>query len=184
MRWQQIARLSIAAFVVVFATIVVLALRGSRTPDAPMTSPRTDEKAVAQTSGGLNYKRTEDGKLAFAVSGGAQVTYQDGRTRITGNPTLTVPDRGGRTVKISGDEMQIESPPEKLAELKSAIIRRHVRLEASDGLTVTAAPSSEATYNEQDGILKVPGEVHFARGRMKGSGQEGSLGCIGLMSWK
>jgi lipopolysaccharide export system protein LptA len=171
MKWQQTARFAIAAFVVVFALIVVLALRRNRTPEAPTTSPRTDEKAIAQTSGGLDFKRhTDDGKLAFALSGGAQVTYEDGRTRITGNPALTVPDRGGRTVKISGDQMDIETPPDKLAELKTAVIRRNVRLEASDGLIVTASPASEATYNEQDGILKVPGAVQFARGRMKGSG--------------
>jgi lipopolysaccharide export system protein LptA len=171
MRWQRIARLAIAVFVLVFALVVVLALRGGRTPDAPATSPRTDEQAIAQTSGGLDYRRhTDDGKLAFALSGNAQVTYQDGRTRITGDPTLTVPDRGGRTVKISGEEMHIETPPDKLAELKHAVIRRNVRLEASDGLVVTADPRSDATYSEQEGLLKVPGHVQFARGRMKGSG--------------
>lgn len=167
MSWQRTARLGIAAFVVVFAVIVFLALRRSRPPVEATTSPRTDTEAVVQTRRGLDYRRTRDGKVLFTVSADEQLTYADGRTKLGGHPAITLPDRNGRTVKISGDELELEAPPDKTAELRKAIFRRNVRIEASDGLVVTA---NEATYDEGERMLRAPGEVQFTRGRMTGRG--------------
>src|SRR5262249_1291703 len=110
MRWQRTARLAIAAFVIVFAGIVFVAMR--RTPPvkvAPVTG-KVDGKAVFQTSGRSDTKRVDKtGKLLFAVTSMGQRLYPDGRSVLV-QVTLTLPDRDGRTITIVSDEAETLAP--------------------------------------------------------------------------
>ena len=167
MRWQKAARLAIAAGVVVFTLIVIIALRTRRPPAAPTTTPRTDTQAVIESPGRIKAGRsTPDGKLVFSLTAERPRTYEDGRTKVE-NAVLTLPDRGGRTLHIASDQMEITAPPERPGELGSATMTSNVRLTTDDGLVVT---TGEASYDESSGILRVPGPVQFERGRLKGSG--------------
>jgi len=166
MRWQRIARLAIAVFVVVFAGIVFLAMRQrAGVSKRPEHVRSTDPKALAETEKGVlnNYK---DGKLIFSLEFEHQLSYAEGRTTLAG-VTLTLPDRDGRTITVTADEAEAVAPPDKPHELSVAKLTKNVRLTTDNGIVVTAA---EATYDGAEGMLRVPGPVEFTRGRMKGTG--------------
>ena len=167
MRWQQIARLAIAAFVIVFAAIVVAALRRPGPAAAPVDTPRTDPGTIAEV-GRLTHRRTDDrtGKVQLDVNAEGSLVYPDGR-RVYKNAEITLPDRGGRTLKIRGAETELLTPEEGAGEVSEIRMRGGVRLETDDGLVVT---SGEATFDEKNGMLTIPGEVQFTRGRLRGSG--------------
>src|SRR5262249_28157170 len=131
MRWQRTARLAIAAFVIVFAGIVFVAMR--RTPpvkSAPVKTP-VDEKAVVQTSGRADTRRVDKtGKLLFALTSMGQRLYPDGRS-VLEHVSLTLPDRNGRTITIVSDEAETIAPTDGTSELAKANLKGNVRLTTS-----------------------------------------------------
>jgi lipopolysaccharide export system protein LptA len=166
MRWQKIARLAIAVFIVAFASFVFLALRKTGTPSVRPEKLKIDDKAVVQTLGGADWKRVVNGKVQFAIKSQDQKIYEDGRN-VFAYATLSLPDRDGRTITITSDEAEATKPPDGTNDFSTAIVRRNVKLRTSDDLIVTC---DEATYNDKDGLLQVPGPVTFTRGRMTGKG--------------
>ena len=84
-----------------------------------------------------------------------------------GGVTLTLPDRNGRTLVVTGDEGEFVAPGDKPAESADGKLTGHVKLTTDNGFEVLA---SEATYDGKTGILTIPGPVTFTKGRMKGSG--------------
>lgn len=165
MRWQTIARLAIAAFVIVFTVIVALALRQRKQPVSNEQVPaRKDSKSTTESGPGVNERTNKEGKVVYTLRFESSVTYLDGRTKLL-RITLTLPDRNNRTVVVTADEGELVT---KAGEaVGTSHLAGHVRLKTSDGFEVTAG---EATYDETAGMLNVPGQVGFARGRMKGSG--------------
>ena len=149
MRWQKIARLIIAMFVIVFTGFVIAALRRPSAAPGPEAAPRTTPDAIAETHGGT-HRVTDDatGKIRHQVDFESQVTYADGRS-VLKNAVVTLPDRGGRTVVIRTGEMEAIGPADEGAVtlIKAA---GGVKLQASDGLEVTAG---EATYDDRNGFL-------------------------------
>ena len=167
MTWQKKARLGIAVFVMIFVAFVVVALRHRRPPSAPATSPRTDDKAISQTVGrGVYENKNKEGKLVFSLAFEGQSVYENGRT-VLGNVKLTLPDKGGRAIEVTSKRAEVLAPPGSGQRVGTAKLTGDVRMKTSDGITVEAA---EATYNETDATLTIPGRVTFARARMKGSG--------------
>lgn len=167
MRWQQAARLAIAGVVIVFTAVVFVALRRPPPTRVPVTTPRTDPGASAEVTGKLTHTRTDSqGKVAFTVDADGQLVYPDGRN-VLKNAVLTLPDRNGRTITVSGVEMELSAAKAGPGEIESARMSKGVTLRASDGLEVKA---EEATFEEKTGVLTVPGPVQFVRGRMTGSG--------------
>jgi LPS export ABC transporter protein LptC len=166
MRWQKIARLAIAVFVVVFAAIVFYAMRQRST--VPVRSGRVPprEAGAVSTSGPGVFESREKGKLNYAIQFKSQSSYKDGRTKIHG-VTLTLPDRNGRTFTVTSDEAEVVAPPEKPQDLNTAKLTGNVRLTTDNGVVVTAG---DASYDNSTGVLTVPGPVEFTRGRMKGTG--------------
>lgn len=167
MRWQKAARLAIAAFVIVFAAVVFVALQRPAAPVARATTPRTDPNTIAETLGKSTLRTTgTDGKVAYTLDFEGQLTYPDGRN-VFKNATLTLPDRDGRTLTVTGAAMEVNVPQQGPGRLTSATMSGGTRLTTTDGLDVT---SDRATFDEASGILSVPGEVQFTRGRLTGSG--------------
>jgi lipopolysaccharide export system protein LptA len=166
-RWQKIARLVIAVFVIAFAAVVFYSMR-QRTLVAKPSSEDvalTDEKARAETGRGsrLTFK---DNKTVSSVQFEKQLTYDNGKAKAIG-VTLILNDRDGKPVNVRADEAEIESPPGQAQEVTVGRMVGNVRLSTEGGLVVT---SSEATYNKAEGLLQMPKLVEFSRGRMKGSG--------------
>lgn len=166
MSWQKVARLLIAAFVVVFAAAVFLALRRGKQaePAAPPDIKRIDEKAVVQTTGPGHYAHTKEGKVSWSIRwGGGQATYAEGRSRLFGGVRVEI-ERGGRRYVITSNEAEVS---QKDQVLQHGRFLGDVTLTTDDGLETK---TGEATYDDADGIIKVPGAVEFTRKRMKGRG--------------
>ena len=167
MRWQKAARLSIAVFIVVFAGIVFLALRKSGSVQPKAETLKIDDKPIAQTLGGADWKRVDKaGKVLFSIKSQNQKIYEDGRN-VFAQATLTMPDRDGRTITITSDEAESTKPPEGTSDFATANVRGNVKLRTSDDLVLTC---DEGSYNAKDGMMQVPGPVTFTRGRMTGTG--------------
>jgi lipopolysaccharide transport protein LptA len=163
MTWQKKARFVIAAFVVVFVVIVVVALRTRKTvPQTGAAPVRKDAKALVENTAGGRAEFFKEGRIVFAVKFGSQFIYPDGRSRF-GSGVEVTSDRNGRTFKVTSREAVIVQNGN---DLKTAHFTGKVKL-TSEGLEVT---SDEATYDEAEGIVKVPDAVAFQRGRMKGTG--------------
>src|SRR5688500_11745090 len=113
MRWQKIARLAIASFVIVFAGVVFFIMR-QRTAipaDAPEeASPFEEAKIVNQ--GPLQFELTQNGRLRYRIVGKQHKVYADHRNTIE-HVVLTLPDRKGKTIVIKADEAEVTRPPGK-----------------------------------------------------------------------
>jgi LPS export ABC transporter protein LptC len=165
MRWQKTARLAIATFVIVFAGVVFFTMRQrAATPaDMPVDTPNLPNVKVINR-GSLEYELTENGKLKFRIVGTQHRVYADDRNTAE-KVELTLPDREGKTIVIKADEAEFTRPAGR--ELGIAFFRRNVRLSSNDGLDVR---TDNAAYNDANGVVTVPGQVEFTRGRLTGRG--------------
>ncbi len=164
MRWQKAARLAIAVFVIAFAGLVIFTIRQrTAVPDrVPEPVKRTD--APVETPGPLRFERVDNGKLIYRLTGVGHKMYHDGR-QVIGTVELTLPDRNGKTFKVTADEAEFQRQPAQ--EVGSGTFKGNVRLTTNDGIEVKAA---SANYDDTTGVLTVPGHVEFTRGRMNGTG--------------
>jgi lipopolysaccharide export system protein LptA len=165
MRWQSTARLAIAVIVLVLAGLVFFTLRRPRMQVAQPETPRVDQKTILELGRGTHRHTNSEGKVTFEVNFKSQFTYPDGRT-VLRDAELMLPDRDGRTVTIFGGEMEIIAANND-KPFQTATITKGARLRTSDGLEMTSA---QATFDERTGMLNVPGEVQFTKGRLAGTG--------------
>ena len=165
MRWQRVAQAAIAIFVIGFVVVLVLTLRREAAGPAQQepAPPRVDTDAVIENPGGCEQIIASGGKRLFTLKCGKHSIYKDGRQRLAGNVEVALP-RGDREFIIKSDEAEILPKEDGIAQ---AIFKGNVRVTSEGGLQVTAG---EATYTDSDGMLKIPGPVEFAKGRMKGAG--------------
>jgi lipopolysaccharide transport protein LptA len=164
--WQKRLRLVVALFVVVFAAVVVVSLRQGRTGKTPPIVPKKlDDKAEVQTSGGVDFTRTTEGKASFSIKAGNQATYADGRSKFGGGVTVVLPDKNGREITIKSQDADVMVPPGR--QIGTAVFGGGVTLTTSDGVTVSSAT---ATYDDEEQVARIPGPVTFKKGRMTGSG--------------
>jgi LPS export ABC transporter protein LptC len=167
MRWQRIARLAIAVFVLVFTAIVVVKLRRPPKPSATaQTTPRVDEKSVAEL-GPLTHTITDDnGKIQYTINAKRSLTYADGR-QLLEDAEIILPDRNGRTMKVHGGSMELVIPQGGDGKPQTVLVTKGVKLTSDDGLEVT---SDQANYDKRTAVVTIPGAVQFTKGRLTGSG--------------
>jgi lipopolysaccharide export system protein LptA len=159
--WQRRARLIIAVGAVVFAIGVGSTLK-RRVPQSAVPPPVHSDPGtvVVETTGGrierFKFSR-EDVRVAYE----RQLTYADGSTRLMG-VTISADGRAGsRSFTVTGNEAHV-------GQNESAIqLNGDVRVAASDGMAVR---TGQATYSDNDGLVRAAGPVEFSRGRMSGSG--------------
>jgi lipopolysaccharide export system protein LptA len=166
-RWQKIARLVIASFVIVFAGVVFYTLRQSArvAPKSTETVEPSDKKAISETSEGtLDLSRVD--KAITKIKFKRQLTYEGGKSKFIG-VELELKDRDGRPIVVTADEADVTTPPGKPNEQSIGQLRGHVLLKSETGLVVSAA---EATYDGREEMLRIPGAVEWTKARMKGSG--------------
>ena len=158
-RWQKRARIGVGLFGLAFA-IVVYAAIGERQANAPLERPsRLDPRAILESAGAA-LQQFQAARKDYVVKAERQLTYEGGATKFIG-VTIEVKNRGGRDFVVSGREAQSGENKKDLQ------ITGDVKLVASDGFTVTA---DEATFNQDEATVHVPGAVDFHKGRMSGSG--------------
>lgn len=165
MRWQKAARLAIAAFVIVFAAIVVVALRRPA-PAARVEAPVRKSPETVAESGPFKLERFDGETLKVAVQGEGQETYPDGR-KVARNAVAKLPDRQGRTCEVFAPEMEMVAAGDGDTGLSVGRMTGGVKMTCSDGLQIT---SQEASYDDKTSVITVPGAVQFTRGRLTGSG--------------
>jgi lipopolysaccharide export system protein LptA len=166
MRWQNILRWAIAAFVVVFAVIVGVSMKHARrkTTDAPEVK-KIDANALVQTIGKAIISQSRIGKPDWSIESGNSVSYEDGRSKFGGGVKVTIPDRDGRTVLIEARDAEVTVPPGKMIGIGA--FTGGVKMTTSDGITVQAAT---ARYDDATQMTTIPGPMTFSKGRMTGSG--------------
>lgn len=160
LRWQQVLRILLGLFAIAFATAVYMAIR-ERAPIRPAdkSAPRTDPAAIAESTRGESLM-ARGSQQEFKIKYDRLLSYQDGSLRFEAVDVF-VPDRNGRDFSIQGKRATVTN------QQSDVTIEGDVRLTASDGLVVT---SQSATYQNADGIVRIPGAVAFERGRLKGTG--------------
>jgi LPS export ABC transporter protein LptC/lipopolysaccharide transport protein LptA len=156
--WQRRARLVIAVSAIAFAIALAFAFR-PRTPEVPPTVvERSDPTALVETGAGRTF-RINRNKEEIRIDHEKVLTYPDGSTRLEG-VTVTTERDNGRVFVIRGDRGEVGDKESNVA------LEGHVQLTGNDGMTVT---TERATFDESDGMLRVPGAVEFTRGRMSGT---------------
>lgn len=165
MAWQKRARFAIAIFVVIFVAIVIVALRNRKPPPVAAAIPqRQDKDCILENTDSGHVESSKDGKVVFSLKFGAQCSYPDGRSKL-GNGveiTFTRNDKPYTVTSRQADITQTQSGD----DLKTAHFVGSVKL-TSEGTEVT---TEDATYDQSEGMLKIPGAVAFKRGRMNGTG--------------
>jgi lipopolysaccharide export system protein LptA len=158
--WQRRARVLTALFGVAVAVLVFRGVK-RRTP-APELPPivRFDPSAVVEGTG-ASTARVSGTRETFRLESEHQFTYSDGTAKLTG-VKIQAPDReGNRTFDLAGAESRV-APNETAMTLSGDIVLR-----ASDGLVVKM---DRATYAKSDAVVRAPGVIGFARGRVSGEG--------------
>src|SRR5262245_10482211 len=163
MAWQKRARFAIAIFVVIFVAIVVVALLNRKPPPAAAAAPaRQDKDCILENTDSGHFESSKDGKIVFAVKYGSQCSYQDGRSKLGNGVEITF-NRNGKPYTVNSRQADITQSGD---DLKTAHFVGSVKL-TSEGTEVT---TEDATYDQSEGMLKIPGAVAFKRGRMHGTG--------------
>ena len=167
MRWQRAAQAVIAVLVLGFIGVLVTTLRQDRV-EVPQQPPpeRLAPDSTSETHGKVSTRITDpSGKDRFSSTAeGSHIALPGGRQRMSKNVTMRI-NHPDRPMVVGADELDLllkdaGTPAE-------ATFKGNVRMTGSGGLNVTAA---EATYTERDGVITIPGEVQFSKGRMTGSG--------------
>ena len=157
--WQRPARLAFGLFAVAFAAVLWFVIGERQQPLPAEAISRIDPNAVAEIKGG-DVIQVKGANRDIRVEFGSQVSYEDGRQKLT-DFKATIENRGGRTLVVSGKEAWIG------ADNSSYDVRGEATLTTSDGLTAT---TPRATFTEAEGILRGDGPVKFQRARVTGSG--------------
>jgi lipopolysaccharide export system protein LptA len=157
--WQRRLRFIVAIFGLVLAAVVFLAIR-RREPSGPPASPaRLDPRAQTETDKGV-IRSIKGSKSDYRVAFEHAFSYADGVNKLRG-VTINVEDRGSRSFILTAREAEVGP---KNAWMN---VNGDVKLVTSDGLT---ARTDQASFTDQEGIVRAPGKVTFERNRMKGSG--------------
>ncbi len=163
MTWQKKARVVIVGFVVLFVAIVFVASRRrTPAPAAEALPTRVDPAAVVEGHGTGTIEQSRDGHVVFSLKFGSQLTYPDGRSKLTGGVSVTS-DRDGRPFTVTSREADVGMQG---SALQTAHFMGDVQMTSGD----LKVGGGEASYSEGDGIVKIPGPATFSRGRMQGSG--------------
>lgn len=161
MTWQRRARLTVAAFLVVFGAALYFAI--GRRPEST-TGPvveRTDPRAISETKPGtLTLANGETISFAHLL------TYADGRS-VMQDVAITMRDQKGRLVTVKGREAVQQASSSSPSRVGEVAVKGDVVITTSDGLRLTTA---EVHYSDATGVLRAPGRVAFQRNRLSGSG--------------
>jgi LPS export ABC transporter protein LptC len=157
--WQRRTRFALALFALAVIGVVVYTKRAREVRVQVAPIERIDPKATVETHGGdaIQLKGTRQNlRLEFE----SQVTYKDGQTKLLGVKVM-VDNRGGRNYIVTAKEGRIGT------DQSTFDVAGNVRLETNDGLVAT---SEQASYTDAEGIVRAPGPVQFANGRISGTG--------------
>jgi lipopolysaccharide export system protein LptA len=158
-KWQRTARLltAIAALAVVLAVALTIKRRAPQRVEEPVA--RTDPAALVESAGGRTFRINREHE-EIRIEYERLLTYANNSSKMLG-VKVTTERASGRLFTIVGKEGQV-------GERDSTIlVSGDVVITASDGMVIK---TDQATYAESDSVVRVPGPLEFARGRIKGTG--------------
>ena len=161
--WQRTARLVVVVAALGVALAIALTVK-RRTPvsvEPPVA--RTDPTAVVEGAGGLTFRVNREHEEIRVVYE-RLLTYANNSTKMLG-VKVTTERAGGRVFTITGKEGQVGQHDSTVSVVGDVVVS------ATDGMVVK---TDRATYTEADGLVRVPGPLEFARGRVKGTGTGGT----------
>ena len=162
--WQKRARAVVAIFGIAVAVVVYRSIGTRPAVSAPPQIQHTDPKATVESGRG-SQRRYRTTQRDFEIAWEKSLSYEDGSARLI-DVQITVPPRSdGRSFVVIADEARAGAKQDE-KELTG-----HVKLTASDGFEMTA---DRATHSAADGVVRVPGAVMFKKGKMSGSGTNGT----------
>jgi LPS export ABC transporter protein LptC len=157
MTWHRPARVVVGAVALASAAGVYVSIT-RRVAEAPPPLERMDPKAVLESRSAV-LQQVKENEERFELKAERTLHYEDGSTRQYGI-RLAVRNRSGRDYLVTANEARAGK------DAKDLELSGKVRLAASDGFALDA---SSATYNQDLGVVRAPGDVSFTKGRLKGS---------------
>lgn len=156
--WQKRLRIGLAIFGIVFGVLVYRSIgeRPVATPPRPLD--RLDKKALLETTQTV-LEQVRGNEREFEIKSGRTLSYEDGSAKHI--DVVITRRTEGRVFVISAKEAQA-GPRQIDLELTGG-----VKVSVSDGFELM---TERATFNQSEGIARVPNEVTFKKGLMSGSG--------------
>ncbi len=161
MSWQRGARFGLAAIGLGCAAALYFLARPRETPVTPTVATASDREAKSQSGAGT-YIHTKDGKKQLELRFEKASDYADGRSRYEKVHVKFVEghEMFADVVESKGTATDGEGP-------RNFDFKGNVRVVDKGGATVM---TNEAAYDDATGIVTMPGEVTFTRGRLSGKG--------------
>ncbi len=157
--WRTWIRSGLAVFTVGFGIVVYLGMGSRQVATVIEEVERADPSALIESTGAI-LTQAKGATQDFRIEAARQLTYADGSSKLE-DVHITVSERAGRTFEVTSRVADIGADRSEIA------LNGDVRIVANDGLTVT---TEQAVFRENDGLLTIPGAVHFSQGRLTGSG--------------
>ena len=163
MTWQRRARVAVAVIGLGCAASLYFLAR-PRTPpvvDQPQLASR-DVKALQQSGAGKFIHHDKDGKPVLELNYGKSFSYADGLSRYE---KVHAKFHDGR--EIFADQVELKGTATDGEGPRNFDFKGNVKVVDKGGATISTAT---AAYDDATGIVTMPGEVTFTRGRLSGRG--------------
>lgn len=157
MTWHRPARIVVGVVALASAAAAYVSST-RRSPATPPPVERMDPKAILESRSAV-LQQVRENEERFELKAERTLHYEDGSTHQYGI-RLSVRNRSGRDYVVTAKEARAGK------EAKDLELSGDVRLAASDGFALDA---QSATYNQDQAIVRAPGDVAFTKGRLKGS---------------
>ena len=163
-RWQGLARLAIVAGLVLFASLLFVAIRERGEPVAARGIDRADPEAVIESTGS-ELVQSAGSVENFILEATRQLTYPDGSIRFVGGVELTVSEQENRDgFTVTGAEASVN-------EAQSAFeVVGGVQLTSSDGLVAHTDTATYAHQQNQVAMHDASGPTTLSRSGLEASG--------------
>jgi lipopolysaccharide export system protein LptA len=156
--WQKRLRIGLAVFGILFAGLVYRSIGERPAATSPQPIDRLDPKAILETTQAV-LEQVRGTERQFEIKSGRSLSYEDGSAKHFDVEITRRSD--GRVFVITAKEATA-GPNQIEFQLSGG-----VKVVVDDGFELT---TESGTFNQDEGIARVPGAVNFKKGHMSGSG--------------
>ncbi len=164
MNWQKRARVVLAVAALGLAGVLFALSRHDPPPPPPEEIKKLDPSVNLSSGEGAKLFLDVKGQPDLEVTFKASSMHTDGRFRFEG---ASVVELAGGKSRMSADVVETGPIPAGVDRPSTYSFQKNVRLESGDGLQVE---TDAADYNNNTGVLTMPGPVRYRRGRLSGTG--------------
>jgi len=167
MRWPRVLRW-VVALVGLACAVALFVYSRHRTRAAARLAPViTDTQATSQQVGvkGIRWNLKTGDKEQIEISADLQTEYADGRT-VWKNARI-VTTRDGHRFEMRADAIETKGKAVTGDQPGEFTLTGSIEVKTEDGLDLK---TDAATYDNINGIARIPGKMTFTRGRVSGDG--------------